>query len=234
MPEMQITAGDGSGDFLAHLVRPAGDGPRGAVVLIQEIFGVNATMRALADWVAELGYLAIVPDLFWRQQPGVQIDPDAGQAGWDRARALMTGLDQERAVEDLQATLAAIRADPGCNGRAATMGYCLGGRLAFLMAARSDAEANVSYYGVGLDGLLAEAASIRAPLLVHIAGRDKFVPPEAQHRILEGLRGHAQVTAHVYPWADHAFSRRGGHSYDARAAAIADGRTAELLVRVLG
>jgi carboxymethylenebutenolidase len=103
-----------------------------------------------------------------------------------------------------------------------------------MMAARSDADCNVSYYGVGLDGLLGEAGNIKNPLMLHIAGKDKFVPPEAQQKIVEGLRGHGQVETHVYPWADHAFSRRGGHSYDARAATIADGRSAELLSRVLG
>ena len=114
------------------------------------------------------------------------------------------------------------------------MGFCLGGRLAYMMATRSDADCNVSYYGVGLDGLLGEAGNIRNPLLLHIAGKDKFVPPEAQKKVVDGLRGNAKVEAHVYPWADHAFSRRGGHSYDARAATIADGRSAELLTRVLG
>ena len=103
-----------------------------------------------------------------------------------------------------------------------------------MMAAQSDADCNVSYYGVGLEGLLADVPKVRTPLLMHIAEQDKFVPPEAQKKIVEGLRGHAQVEAHVYPWADHAFSRRGGHSYDARAATIADGRSAELLARVLG
>jgi carboxymethylenebutenolidase len=233
MPEISIAASDGSGSFAAYVATPKTT-PAGVVVMIQEIFGVNATMRQLSDWVAEMGFIAVSPDLFWRQEAGVQLDPDAGQAQWDRAFALMKGMDQDKAVEDLKATVAHARTMPGANGRVATMGYCLGGRLAFLMAARSDADANISYYGVGLEGLLGEAGAIRAPLLLHIAEKDKFVPPEAQATLLDGLRGHAQVAAHVYPGVDHAFARRGGHAYDARAATIADGRSAELLARVLG
>ncbi len=235
MPDIDIAATDGSGRFGAYVAKAEGiTDTRGVVVVIQEIFGVNGAMRALSDWVAEMGFIAVSPDLFWRQEPGVQLDPDAGQAQWDRAFALMNGMDQAKAVDDLKATVTAARAMPGTNGKVATMGFCLGGRLAFMMATRSDADCNISYYGVGLDGLLDEAGGIMAPALLHIAGRDKFVPPEAQAKIVEGLRGQAQVACHVYPWADHAFSRRGGHSYDARAATIADGRSAELLTRVLG
>lgn len=235
MAEMTIQARDGSGGFSAYVVRPAGEArPRGVVVMIQEIFGINHTMRALSDWVAGMGFIAICPDLFWRQEPGVQLDPDAGQQQWERAFALMQGMNQGKAVEDLQATVDAARKLDGANGKVATMGFCLGGRLAFMMAARSDADCNVSYYGVGLEGLLDEAGNIRAPLLVHIAEKDKFVPAEAQAKILAGLKGHPKVTCHVYPGVDHAFARVGGHSYDARAATIANGRTAELLVSVLG
>lgn len=232
MPEITIAATDGSGSFAAYVAMPKTT-PAGAVVMIQEIFGVNATMRTLSDWVAEMGFIAISPDLFWRQEKGVQLDPDAGQAQWDKAFALMKGMDQDKAVEDLKATVAHARGMQGANGKVATMGYCLGGRLAYMMAARSDADANVSYYGVGLEGLLGEAGAIKAPLILHIAERDKFVPPEAQAAIGTGLKGHAKVAVHIYPGVDHAFARRGGHAYDARAATIADGRSAELLAKAL-
>jgi len=232
MPMIEIEATDGSGRFGAYLARPEGAGPFGAVVVIQEIFGVSPSIRAIADWVASMGFIAVAPDLFWRQEPGVELDPDGGQGQWDRALALMNGMNQDRAVDDLKATLAAARQLAGANGRAATMGFCLGGRLAVLMAARSNAEANVSYYGVGIEGLLGEAGVIEAPLLLHIAELDKFVPAAAQAAIVAGLAGRADV--HVYPGVDHAFARVGGHSYDARAATIANGRTAELLVRTVG
>jgi carboxymethylenebutenolidase len=222
MPEIEIAAADGSGRFGAYLAMPKKT-PAGAVVMIQEIFGVNGAMRALSDWVAEMGFIAISPDLFWRQEKGVQLDPDAGQAQWDKAFALMQGMDQDKAVDDLKATVAHARGMEGGNGKVATMGFCLGGRLAYMMAARSDADANVSYYGVGLEGLLGEAGGIRKPLMLHIAEQDKFVPPEARAKILAGLQGHP-----------HAFARMGGHSWDARAATIANGRTAELLAKTLG
>jgi carboxymethylenebutenolidase len=233
MPEIEIAAADGSGKFSAYVAMPK-TAPAGAVVMIQEIFGVNATMRQLSDWVAEMGFIAISPDLFWRQEKGVQLDPDAGQSEWDKAFALMKGMDQDKAVEDLKSTIAHARRMQGANGKVATMGFCLGGRLAFMTAARTDAEANISYYGVGIEGLLGEAGNVKAPLILHIAEKDKFVPPEAQAKIMEGLKGHPQASVHVYPGVDHAFARMGGHSWDARAATIANGRTAELLAKVLG
>ncbi|HYZ33436.1 MAG TPA: dienelactone hydrolase family protein [Crenalkalicoccus sp.] len=233
MAETRIAATDGKGEFTAYVARPK-QTPAGVVVMIQEIFGVNATMRQLSDWVAEMRFIAICPDLFWRQEPGVQLDPDAGQQQWDRAIALMNGMDQDKAVEDLKATVAHARKMEGANGKVATMGFCLGGRLAFMMATRSDTDANISYYGVGLEGLLGEAGNIKHPLMLHIAEKDRFVPPEAQAKILAALKGHPQVRVYVYPGVDHAFARMGGHSWDARAATIANGRSVELLAAVLG
>jgi len=233
MSSLSISATDGSGRFDALLVRPKSE-PAGCVVLIQEIFGVNAAMRALSEWVAEMGFIALCPDLFWRQEPNVTLDPDAGQAQWERAFALMNGFDQMKGLEDLAATIAAARALPGSNGKVGTMGFCLGGRMAWRTAVGTDAECHVSYYGVGIEGMLEDAPKITRPLLMHIAERDKFVPPEAQAAILAGVKGHPHVTAHVYPGVDHAFARMGGHAWDARAATIANGRTAEFLVRHLG
>ncbi len=233
MGEITIRATDGSGSFTAYVAEPTGK-PAGAVLMIQEIFGVNATMRALSDWVASMGFWAISPDLFWRQEPGVVLDPDAGQEQWQRALALMQGMDQAKAVDDLKATMAAARVLPGCNGRVGTMGFCLGGRLAFMMALESDAQCHISYYGVGLEGLVGNAAKITAPTILHIAEKDKFVPPEAQRAIEEGLADTRLARVEIYPGVDHAFARVGGHSYDARAATIANGRSAELLVKMLG
>lgn len=233
MGEITIQASDGSGAFSAYIAEPEGR-PAGAVIMIQEIFGVNATMRALSDWVASMGFIAVSPDLFWRQQPGVQLDPDAGQAQWEQAFGLMKGMDQALAVEDLKATIAAARALPGCNGRVGTMGFCLGGRLAFMMALDSDAQCHISYYGVGLEGLVGDAGRITAPVMLHIAELDKFVPAEAQAAIGKGLADVRLARVEVYPGVDHAFARAGGHSYDARAATIANGRSAELLVKMLG
>jgi carboxymethylenebutenolidase len=230
MAETTISTADGA--FFAHVATPK-SGPAGSVVVIQEIFGVNAAMRATCDWLAAMGFIAICPDLFWRIEPRVDIT-DKSQAEWDKAFALFNAFDQEKGLADLKATLAAARTLPGANGKAGTIGFCLGGRLAYLMAARSDADVNVSYYGVGLEGLLDEVPAIRAPLLMHIAENDRFVPKDAQARILAGIAANPAITAHVYPGVDHAFARVDGIHYDARAATIANGRTAELLARVLG
>ncbi|MFC4166731.1 dienelactone hydrolase family protein [Teichococcus aestuarii] len=231
MPEITIQATDGSGSFSAYLAMPK-QVPAGAVVMIQEIFGVNHAMRSLSDWVADMGFIAICPDLFWRQEPGIQLT-DGSKEEWDRAFALMNAFDQQKGIEDLKATLAAVRVMPGCNGKAGTMGFCLGGRLAFMMATESDADCNISYYGVGIDGLLEGKDRITRPLLMHIAELDKFVPEAARKAILAGVEGKPEVAAHVYPGVDHAFARMGGHSWDGRAATIANGRTAELLARCL-
>lgn len=236
MAEITISAPDG-GSFFAYLAEPKGkpapSSSMGSVVVIQEIFGVNAAMRATCDWVAGMGFIAVCPDLFWRIEPRVDLT-DKSQAEWDRAFALFGKFDQAKGVADLKATLAAARKLPGANGKAGTMGFCLGGRLAFMMAAQSDAEVNVSYYGVGIEGLLEQVPAIKAPLLMHIAAGDKFVPPEAQAKILTGVKGARAIDAHVYPGVEHAFARVDGVHFDARAATIANGRTAEVLARVLG
>ena len=232
MAQIDIQATDGSGSFSAYLARPK-RAPAGAVVMIQEIFGVNGAMRALCDWVADMGFIAVSPDLFWRQEPGVQLT-DGSEAEWQRAFALMNGFDQQKGVEDLKATLAVARTLEGANGKAGTMGFCLGGRLAVMMALESDADCNIAYYGVGIDGLLGSAGQITRPLLVHMAEKDRFVPPEAQAKVKAQLDGHPQAAVHVYPGVDHAFARMGGHSWDGLAATIANGRSAELLQRSLG
>lgn len=232
MTDISIPAGDG-GSFSAYVAKPAGAGPAPGLVVIQEIFGVNKVMRDLCDGFAAQGWLAVCPDLFWRQEPGVQIT-DKTQEEWNRAFALMNGMDQDKAVDDLKATLAWLRQSPDCTGKAGSVGYCLGGRLAYMMAARSDSDANVSYYGVGLDGLTGEAASITKPLLMHIAEKDQFVPAEAREKVLAAVKGNPNVTSHVYPGVDHAFARAGGAHFDAQAADLANGRTAAFFKQHLG
>jgi carboxymethylenebutenolidase len=231
MAQIKITATDGAGTFDALLVEPAGK-PAGAVVIIQEIFGVNDALQATAAQVAALGFFAVAPDLFWRLEPGVNLT-DKTDGEWQKAFALMNAFDQDKGVEDLKATLARARTLPGANGRAGTMGYCLGGRLAFMMATRSDADVNVSYYGVGIDGLLGELPSLHSKLVLHIAAEDKFVPPPAQERIVAATQGNALVETYVYAGADHAFARVNGVHFHALSATIANGRSAAALASAL-
>jgi carboxymethylenebutenolidase len=232
MATITIKATDGSGSFSAYLVEPKTK-PAGVVVLIQEIFGVNEAMRDIAAWVADMRFIAVCPDLFWRIEPGIDIT-DRSEAEWKKAFELFNKFDQAKGIEDLKATVAAARKLPGSNGRVATMGYCLGGRLAFMMAEQSDADVNVSYYGVGLDNLLDDLPKVTKPLIVHIADKDEFFPPEGRAKVVEAVKGHKQIAAHVYPDADHAFARVGGVHWEGRAAAIANGRSAQALAAALG
>ena len=230
MPDITVTAADG-GTFSAYLaIAKGGKGP--GVVVIQEIFGVNQVMREMTDALAAQGYTAICPDLFWRQKPGIQIT-DKTKAEWDQAMGLMQGMDQDNAVEDLKSTLATLRKHPACSGRAGTVGYCLGGRLAFMMATRSDADCSVSFYGVMIDALLGESRNIKHPLLMHIAEKDQYVPPEAQTKIKEGLRTNSKVTMYTYKGADHGFARTGGVHFDKASADMANTRTSEFFKRNL-
>jgi carboxymethylenebutenolidase len=232
MSNITIQATDGSGGFAAYVVQPKAT-PAGVVVLIQEIFGVNQAMRDIAAWVADLGFIAVCPDLFWRIEPGIDIT-DKSDAEWKRAFELFQAFDQVKGIEDLKATVAACRTLAGSNGKVATMGYCLGGRLAFMMAEHSDADANISYYGVALDGLLGDLAKVTRPLIVHIADKDAFFPSEGRAAVVAALQGHAHAVTYVYPNADHAFARVGGIHWDGRSATIANGRSASLLAEVLG
>lgn len=229
---IEIKAADGSGSFKAYTVTPSTT-PTAAVVVIQEIFGVNGALRATCRDIAEMGFIAVSPDLFWRQEPGVDIT-DKSEAEWKKAFALMNGFDQDKGVEDLKTTLATARTLPGCNGRAGTVGFCLGGRLAVMMATRSDADINVSYYGVALDNLVPEFGNIKHKLLVHIAEKDEFSDANVRKTVIEGAAGKSGIETHVYPAVQHAFARVNGVHYDRRAATIANGRTAQALVAALG
>ena len=236
MATITIQAGDGAGSFSAYMLEPkappAGKSA-GAVVLIQEIFGINQSMRDTAAWVADMGFTAVCPDLFWRIEPNVDIT-DKSDAEWKKAFDLFNRFDQPKGIEDIRATLAAARRLSGCNGRAGTMGYCLGGRLAFMMATQSDADVNISYYGVGLDNLLGDIGKISKSLVLHVADQDEFFPPEGRAKLIAGVKGQRQVACYVYPDANHAFARVGGIHWNGRAATIANGRSAEALVAALG
>jgi carboxymethylenebutenolidase len=231
MAEATIRAADG-GSFSGYLAVPAnGKGP--GILLIQEIFGVNKVMRDLADSFAAQGYSVLCPDLFWRQEPGIQIS-DKTEAEWARAFQLYQGFDEAKGVDDLKATLAHLRGLPSCTGKVGSVGYCLGGKLAYLMATRSDADCSVGYYGVGIEKALDEAARIRKPLMLHIAEKDQFCPPEAQTRIKASLGKNPLVALHSYAGMDHAFARMGGQHYGKAAAETANRRTAEFFKTHLG
>ncbi len=219
------------GEFDAHIALPAGGyGP--GVVVLQEIFGVNQFMRDVCDWYASHGFVAICPDLFWRQERGVDIT-DQSQAESQKAFALYQGLDQAKAVEDSAAAMEFLRQHSGCNGRVGAVGFCLGGNLAWLLSARFQPDCAVSYYGVGIEKTLNEAGNLSSPLMLHVAGKDQHCPPEAQQQIHATLDANPLVTIHDYPEQNHAFGRPGGEHYNPKAAELANLRTLEFLVRNL-
>jgi len=220
------------GNFDAYLARPSN--PRGgAVIVIQEIFGVNENIKEVANWLAGQGYLAIAPDLFWRIEPNVSLT-DQSEEEWQKAFALMNAFDGDQGVKDIQSAIDHARQLDGCNGKVATLGFCLGGRMAYLAATRSSADASIGYYGVGIHDILDEAANITKPLILHIACEDDFVPAEAQAAMHAGLDPNPHVTLFDYEGQDHAFTREGGMHYDADATALAHQRSLDLLASALG
>ncbi|HEX8640846.1 MAG TPA: dienelactone hydrolase family protein, partial [Allosphingosinicella sp.] len=173
MATIRIDTLEGDGSFAGYLAEPEGT-PRSAIIVIQEIFGVNEGIRRKCDHWAGLGYLGLAPDLFWRLESGVELDPDVPEE-FKRALGLMQKFNQDRGISDIEATIRAARARLAEGGKVGCVGYCLGGRLAFMTAARTDVDASVGYYGVGIDGLLGEKHAIARPLMLHIAGEDGFV-----------------------------------------------------------
>jgi len=230
MPDLQINALDGSTLPAYVALPPGGHGP--GLLLIHEIFGLNAIMREQCDAFAALGYVTICPNLFARQGLGGE-DAPLTEPDWDRAAALYKNFDIEAGVRDLFGTLAHVRQIPGCAGKVGAVGYCLGGRLSFLLAARSDIDCAVGYYGVGLESLLDEVYDIRVPYLLHVGEQDKLMPPPIQKRVLASLARNAVITTCLYAKADHGFARTNGLKYNPAAAAAAQAKTNAFLAEHL-
>ncbi|WP_420430193.1 dienelactone hydrolase family protein [Hyphobacterium sp.] len=227
MASEQIMIHSPDGDFGAYRATPdAGEGP--AIIVLQEIFGVNAVMREICDDLAGKGYVAICPDLFWRIEPNVDIT-DQSQAEWDKAFDLFGKFDVELGLKDIAVTVDLARRDSASSGKVGAIGYCLGGLLAYLTACRTDVEAAAGYYGVNIPNFLEESKNISGHLLLHVAGQDQFVDADAQKAMHAGLDDNPHVTLHDYPEQDHAFARRGGEHFDADAADLANARTRAFL-----
>lgn len=226
---VQIPSLKNDGEIPAYVAQPI-VAPKAAVIVIPEIFGVNPGIRQKADKWAEQGYLAVAPDIFWRFAPGVELNPDV-EAELQQAFGYFQKYDPTDGVYDIESTIKWIRsqgvAKVGCAG------YCLGGRLAYMAAARTDIDASVGYYGVMIDQMLDEAHHIANPLMLHIAGADHFVLPEAQAAIHAGLDDHPKVTLHDYPGLDHGFAAEMGDRRNEEGAQLADSRTAAFLAEHL-
>lgn len=226
MPEIEIKAHDG-GTFKAYVAFPDVT-PAPSVIMIQEIFGINQEMRDKCDAMADQGYIGIAPDLFWRIEPGIEL-VDSVQEQLERAFQLFGEFDQAMGLKDLESTLSTIRDYEKCNGQVGCVGYCLGGKMAYMMAANTDVDASVSYYGVGLETMLDDAENFQKPVLMHIAGDDEFVPKDAQEKIIETMKDNEYAETYRYAGMDHAFARGNGMHYNKEAATLANGRTATFL-----
>ncbi len=197
------------------------------LVVEQEIFGINENVRFACEQYAREGFVALAPDLFWRIEPN--LDLDYSEAGWKRALQLFQTFDVHQGVKDIGSTIRALRARGQVTGKVGCIGYCLGGKLAYLTAARTDCDVSVGYYGVGIEVALGERVNIKRPLLLHIAEGDQLVPPAAQAKVKDGLKGVAGVEIYSYPKVDHAFARHHGDHYDQVAAELANARTLAFL-----
>jgi carboxymethylenebutenolidase len=216
-----ISGKDGS--FGGYLASPASErGP--GIVVIQEIFGVNRVMRDIADGLSSRGFFALVPDLFWRIQPGVELT-DRSDAEWQQAFGLLQKFDIAKGVDDIQAAINFLRVIKGATGKVGALGYCLGGQLAYLTAARTDSDASVGYYGIRIQDQLDEAKTITHPLVLHIAEADEYTPPAAQKKIIAALKPNPKITLYTYAQMDHAFARVGGKHYDKANADLANVRS---------
>jgi carboxymethylenebutenolidase len=228
--DISIGGADGRGSFSAYCAEPSGR-PKAAIVVIQEIFGVNAGIRSKCDaWAAD-GYLALAPDLFWRLEPGIQLDPDVPEQ-MQRALGLMGRFDQKLGVADIDATLRSARTRLG-GGKVGCVGFCLGGRLAFMTALETAVDAAVCYYGVGIDGLLSGVAKLSHPVLLHIPTADHFVSAAAQQAVHAGLDRHPLVTLYDYVGLDHGFAAQSGLRRNEAGARLADSRTAAFFAQHL-
>jgi len=222
---------DGDGAIPVYLARPTGT-PRAAIIVIPEIFGVNPGIRKKCDDWAAKGYLAAAPDIFWRFAPGVELDPDV-EAQLQEAFGYFAQFDADLGVKDIEALIKHLRAQEG-TAKVGLVGYCLGGRMAYLAAARTDIDASVGYYGVMIDQMLNESHAIANHLVLHIAGDDGFVPPEAQQAMHAELDDHPKVTLYDYPGLDHGFAAEMGNRRDEEGARLADGRTEAFFAEQLG
>ncbi|HKX79421.1 MAG TPA: dienelactone hydrolase family protein [Novosphingobium sp.] len=222
-----------SGESLipAYVARPEGT-PRGAIIVFQEVFGVDAGVRRKADTWASRGYLAVAPDAFWRQEPDVELNADVPE-DFQKAIGFMMKHDFDQGIRDIEAVIHWIRREEGV-AKVGFVGFCMGGKVAYLVATRTDIDATVGYYGVQIDQMLNEKHAIARPLMLHIPTADGFVPPPAQKAMHEGLDDHPRVTLHDYEGLDHGFAAELGARRDEEGALLADSRTEAFFAQHVG
>ena len=225
--EDRITIEGRDGTFNAYIARPKAS-PAPSVVVLHEVFGVNTDIRKTCDELAEQGFVAVAPDLFWHQEPGVDLSVNS-EPDWQHGLRLYQAYDRDAGVRDISDTLDAVAKLPDCTGKIAVQGYCLGALMTFLTAVRCRVDAAVAYHGAETEKYLGEVDNLSAPLLMHLGEEDEFISKPAQAQIKAALASKANATVYSYPGQRHAFARHNGAHYNAAAAALANGRTSEFL-----
>jgi carboxymethylenebutenolidase len=223
----QIVIESPNGTFRAYISRPT-KLPAPAVVVLHEVFGVNADIRATCDELAAQGFIAVAPDLYWRQEPGVDLSVTS-EADWRHGLRLNQAYDRDAGAKDVKNTADVVAKLPECAGKVAVLGYCIGGLMTFLTAVRYGADAAVAYHGGDTEKYLGEVGGLHAPLPMHLGEEDEFISKPAQAEIKRALVGKPNATVYSYPGQRHAFARHNGAHYNAEAAALANGRTNEFL-----
>ena len=232
--EIKIPASS-DGAFSAYIAMPedaSAENQKPALIVIQEIFGINAEMREKCEEFARQGYIAICPDLFWRIEPGIEL-VDSIPEQLERAFQLYQDFDFERGMQDLETAVGYAKNWDICSQKVGAIGYCLGGHLSYRLATRANLNAAVSYYGVQIEEYLDEMDRIEEPMLFHIASEDEFVNKDAQAEILKAVESRPHLEAHVYEGQNHAVARGKGTHYNEGAASLANTRTAEFLKKNL-
>jgi carboxymethylenebutenolidase len=223
----RITIEGRNGAFGAYIARPE-TSPAPSVVVLHEVFGVNADIRKKCDELAEHGFIGVAPDLFWRQEPGVDLSVTS-ELDWQHGLRLYQAYDRDSGARDAKDTADAVAKLPECTGKVAILGYCLGGLMTFLTAVRYGVDAAVVYHGGDTEKYLGEVDGLRAPMLMHLAEEDEFISKSAQAEIKGALANKPNSTVYSYPGQCHAFTRLNGAHYNAAAAVLANGRTSEFL-----
>ena len=226
-----ITAHDG-GTFSGYLALPeSGRGP--GIVVIQEIFGITRYLREACDRLAKLGYVALAPDLYWRIQPGTDLDEQQADA-LPNAFGMMQKLDWAQAVDDAIATVEHLRAQPETGGRAGILGFCLGGGISYFVAAQDSPDTCVSYYGSAVPDALHIAGEVHCPILFHFGTADEYIPAEKREAVVNAFASHTDHEVHVHEGAGHAFDNwNAAMFHHAEAAAEAWPQTVAFLQRTL-
>jgi len=219
------------GMFGAYIARP-NTARAPAVVVLHEVFGINADIRAKCAELAALGFIGVAPELYWREERGVDLSVRS-EPDWEHGLRLNQAYDRDAGAKDIKDTVDTAARLPECTGKVAVLGYCIGGLMTFLTAVRYEVDAAVAYHGGDTEKYLGEVDGLRAPLLMHLGEEDEFISKSAQAQIKGALATKSNATVYSYPGQWHAFTRLNGTHYNAEAAALANERTSKFLQKQL-